>query len=121
MESYVKLLKHRESNTIVVSFKNESDKPFRIGEKMNEIYPEAYMNGYNWNAFLNYYLKKHCPDTLINMERDPEAGSYAAYYIATDENEKRAEKLVSTIINLIENESKIYEILKNEADSIEWD
>ena len=121
MESYIKLLKHKDSNTIVVSFQNENDKPFRIGERMNEIHPEAYMNGYNWDAFLNYYLSKHYPDILTNMESDPEAGSYAAYYRATDENQKRAEELIKVIINLIENEDKIYNILRNEAGNIEWD
>ena len=32
-----------------------------IGEKMNEINEYAYMNGYNWEAFLNCYFAKKEP------------------------------------------------------------
>lgn len=69
------------------------DKPFSIGERMAEINKNAYMNGYNWDAFFNYYLSKHAPDLWKGMDSDPEAGSYAAFYTLTRENEQKAECL----------------------------
>ena len=42
---------------IVLLFQNEVEKILAIGEQMNEINEEAYMNGYNWDAFFNYYLE----------------------------------------------------------------
>ena len=30
-----------------------------IGQRMEELCPEAYMNGYNWEAFLQHYLQKN--------------------------------------------------------------
>lgn len=119
MADYVKLDKTDDS--IHVWFYNENDKPFAIGEKMYEINEEAYMNGYNWDALFNYYLAKHEPDVLNGMESDPEAGSYAAYYDLTPQNEKRAEKFVDIIISLIENEEELYRIVREESDEIEWD
>lgn len=119
MADYVILDKSDDS--INVWFYNENDKPFAIGEKMYEINEEAYMNGYNWDALFNYYLAKHAPDVLNGMESDPEAGSYAAYYDLTPENEKRAEKFVDIIISLIENEEELYRIVREESDEIEWD
>ncbi len=36
------------SGNIVLLFQNEVEKTLAIGEQMNEINEEAYMNGYNW-------------------------------------------------------------------------
>lgn len=116
---YVKILKY--GKIINVSFFIEQDKPFNVGEKMNEISKKAYMNGYNWEAFFNYYLEKNYPEVLKGVEFDPEAGMFTAYYDNTPENLTKAEKLKEVIIDLIENEEKLYEFIRNEASSIEWD
>jgi hypothetical protein len=121
MKDYVEIVKSVEFKNITVRFYNEKDKPFRIGEKMYKINEEAYMNGYNWDAFLNYYLSKNEPRLLNGLDPDPEAGSYFAHYELTPENEKKADEFSKLIIELIEDENKIYEIVKNEGNEIEWD
>lgn len=121
MEKYVDIVKDQESKTLSVCFWIEKEKPIRIGEKMNAINEEAYMNGYNWEAFFNFFLPKHHPDVFVGMETDPEAGTYVAYYTWTTENEKKAEKLVEIIKTLIENEKRLYNFLKKEGENIEWD
>ena len=45
MADYVKVLKHE--NTITICFYIEEDEILAIGEKMNELCDEAYINGYN--------------------------------------------------------------------------
>ena len=100
------------SGNIVLLFQNEVEKTLAIGEQMNEINEEAYMNGYNWDAFFNI---------LESMESDPEAGSYAAYFEDTAENEQKAKRFADIIISLIENEEEIYKILREKGDEIEWD
>lgn len=117
---YVKIYAN-DSGSIVLLFENEAEKILAIGERMNEINEEAYMNGYNWDAFFNYYLAKNASDILENMESDPEAGSYAAYFEDTRENEERAKRFADIIISLIENEEDIYKILREKGDEIEWD
>ena len=119
MADYVTTVKHEES--ISVCFWIEQDKLLAIGNKMNAIKEEAYMNGYNWEAFFNYYLAKYAPDVTEGMDTDPEAGMYAAYYDLTPENEVRAEKFVQIITNLVENEEELYRIVREEGDEIEWD
>lgn len=119
MADYVKVIK--TDNSIIVSFNNEDDKTFAIGEKMNEINECAYMNGYNWDALFNYFLEKNAPELLDGLESDPEAGSYAAYYDLSPENEIKAEKFVEIIKSLIENEDELYRIIREEGDEIEWD
>lgn len=117
---YVHIYTNGQGN-IVLYFGNENKKPLAVGQKMNEINEEAYMNGYNWDAFLNYYLTGNAPDILESMESDPKAGSYVAYFDDTAENEQKAKRFADIIIFLIENEEEIYKILREKGDEIEWD
>lgn len=43
------------------------------------------------------------------------------YYDYTPENEIKAEKFKAIIIDLIENEEKLYKVIKEEAANIDWD
>ena len=119
MSDYVSMRK--DEKYIRVYFQNEMSKPLAIGDKMYTINEEAYMNGYNWDALFNYYLAKHAPEVLEGMEGDPEAGSYAAYYAPSLENEAKAQRFVEIIRSLIENEEELYRIVREESDEIEWD
>lgn len=101
--------------------RTKKEKPLAVGRKMNEINEEAYMNGYNWDAFLNYYLAENAPDILKSIDSDPEAGTYAAYFEESEENEEKAKRFANIIISLIENEEEIYKILREKGDEIEWD
>lgn len=107
---------------IAISFYNENDKPFAIGEKMNELVEDAYMNGYNWAAFFNAYLEENAPEILEVLEEDPEAGMYSAYINEVNENTKAlAQKFGDMIEHLMENEEEIYDFLEEHAETIEWD
>lgn len=119
MQDYLAVIKHED--TLSICFYIENDKPFAVGNKMHELHESAYMNGYNWEAFFNYYLAKNNPDILQDMKTDPEAGMYVAYYDLTADNEENARLFVGIIEDLIENEEKIYQIIKEDGDKIEWD
>lgn len=121
LPDYVKVLIMEEANLVEVYFSIEMQKPFAVGEKMNEINEQAYMNGYNWEAFLGYYLEKNHPALLEGMDTDPEAGTYAAFYEKTPENEKKAGQFAELIAYLIENEEELYKIVREMGDEIEWD
>lgn len=119
MNDYVKIGKSEYG--IHVWFYNEDEKILAIGEKMYEINENAYMNGYNWDAFFNYYLAQNAPELLEGLESDPEAGSYAALYECSEENEKKAQRFADIIVSLIENEEELYRIVRECGDEIEWD
>ncbi|MDV0447066.1 hypothetical protein MsAg5_09390 [Methanosarcinaceae archaeon Ag5] len=116
---YTAVVKHDDS--ISVCFYIEHEKAFAIGEKMYDLNEEAYMNGYNWEAFFNYYLPKYEPDVMDGMDTDPEAGMYVAFYDLTPENEARAEKFIEIIRRLVDNEDELYRIVREESDNILWD
>ena len=98
-----------------------NQKVLGIGDKMNEIDEYAYMNGYNWEAFLNCYFAKKEPALLEGMKTDPEAEMYVAYYDFTPENEQKAKRVGDIIVSLIENEEELYQFLRDNGDEIEWD
>ena len=120
-ENYVFKVTDSGLKSVSVCFGIEHGKVTRIGEKMNEIHEDAYMNGYNWEAFLNAYLKATQPALLTGMETDPEAGTYVAYYSLLADNSKKADKLMEVIENLIEKEDRIYKFVASEGTRIEWD
>ena len=54
MADYVQVFSIGENIEILLNAEHE--KILALGEKMNAAYEEAYMNGYNWEALLQYYL-----------------------------------------------------------------
>ncbi|MEY8234496.1 Imm51 family immunity protein [Lachnospiraceae bacterium 66-29] len=119
MADFVKMSKSEYGISVLLFC--EDDKPFKIGEEMYAANENAYMNGYNWEAFFQYYLEKNAPEILEGLESDPEAGMYAAHYELTEENEEKAKRFVEIIIALFENEEELYRIVREEGDQIEWD
>jgi len=89
--------------------------------RMGEVYEEAYMNGYNWDAFLNAYLAANAPELLDGLDADPEGSAYFATYPLTPEYRQKAEKFKQVIVDLIENDSKIFAFLEKHGGEIEWD
>lgn len=119
MQQYITKTKDKDSITICLYI--EQDKIMAIGEKLNAINENAYMNGYNWEVLINYYLEKTNSDLLDGLDTDPEAGMYVAFYESNKKNETKADKLITLIENLIENESELYAFVEKYGDDIEWD
>lgn len=80
----------------------------------------ALMNGYDWEGFINYYLQKNYPEVLLNMETDPEAGMYVAFYSFSPENEKKANILVEILTDLMENETEFLKGIEKDGKIIKW-
>ena len=117
---YVRVFNH-DDGSIALCFDIENDKILEIGDKMNDMVEEAYMNGYNWDAFLHYYLAENVPEILEGMDTDPEAGPYVAYYKGSPENEARAIRFAELITSLVEDKAKLFKFLQEKGDYIEWD
>ena len=106
---------------VTVAFNIESDVPFAIGERMEKIDKRAYMNGPAWEGVLNYVMQHRCPELLKTINTDCEAGSYVAYFPDDEEGARDARKLGELIISLIDNEEKLYKIVREHADEISWE
>jgi hypothetical protein len=121
MKDYIKVVTKKDFGSISVGLDIKHEKVAAIGKKMNEINEQADMSGYNWEAVLNYYFDENHPAIAAGMGSDANAGKYVAYYKLNLQNEKKAEQLVAILENLIENESLLYDIVKNNADDIDWE
>ena len=120
MATFVDL--HIREDSISVSFDVGTPVIMSLGERMNEICPEAYMNGYNWEAFLNAYLEENKPEILEEIESDPEAEMYCVYFNeVNDDTKAMAEELAATIEDLLSDEDAVMSFLKDNEGSIEWD
>ena len=111
--------KHEHDDQTSVYFNIGADEVMAIGEKMEAINEEAYMNGYNWEAFLNHYLQTNQPELLDGLDTDSEAGAYGAIYDKADSS--KADQLITIINGLVNNPDKIYSFLKENGEDIEWD
>jgi len=121
MQEYLKLSSDKKFGSVSVRFYVSQDKVATIGKKITEINPEAVMTGHNWEALLSYYLDTHHPEVSAGMGSDPDNKNYVAYYKLNPVNEKKAEKLVEILEDLVENENKLYELVKNNGDEIDWE
>ncbi len=120
MQDLVTVLSNEDG--IQISLDVQQDAVLQIGEMMQEIQEEAYMNGENWAIFFQYYLEQYAPDLLEGLESDAEAGMYAAYYeTATPENHQKALQLADLLHALLAHPEQIYQILRTTEDEIEWD
>ena len=107
---------------ISISLYLEYEEVEKIGEKMEEVNSDAYMNGYNWEMFLNKYLEYNAPEILDVIDPDSEAGMYSVYINdVNDETKALAEKFGEIIESLIENEDLTLTFLEEHGDEVEWD
>lgn len=105
---------------IYVAFYIESDEVLEIDKQMQKINKLAYMDGHNWAAFFNHYLKMNYPELLDGLEVDPEAGTYAFLYMHNEKNLKKTEKFIFVINDLVAHPEEIYNFMKAEGDKIQW-
>ena len=71
----IKLIEMSEHDSISLCVYCENDGLLALGDRINEQYEEAYMNGYNWDALISYYVTKKDPDLMSEIGTDPEAGA----------------------------------------------
>ncbi|MEM6559810.1 MAG: Imm51 family immunity protein [Myxococcota bacterium] len=116
---YVRILS--SDRWLTVSFQNEHPRVMAVGKALEERHPQAYMNGYNWDAVIRRYLEVHAPNLLEGLDSDPESGSYAAHYAQSPENRARAEQVMSILVRLVEEKDLLSDFVQREVDAIEWD
>ena len=116
---YVMTFTYKDEVGLVLQASDE--RVMTLGEKLEAACPEAYMNGYNWEALLRYYLEKNAPDILEGLDPDPEADTYAAHWPLTPENEAKAKRFEEIIHSLIEDEETLCRLVREEGGEIEWD
>ncbi len=115
-------LAYTESDDCVeVALFIDNEKIIEIGNKINEIEELAYMNGYNWEVLIDFYLRKEQPSLLEGLDTNPEAGMYVGFYHNDMKGRRKAKKLFETLQSFINDEESLYEFIKKYKEKIEWD
>lgn len=92
-----------------------------VGEKLEEINENAYMNGENWGILLDFYIEQNVPELIGTFESDAEADMYSVSFENSPEGEKAAQSMADIIISLVENENKLIDFVSEFGEEIEWD
>ena len=110
-----------EHNSISVCVYNENAEIFQLGERLNEKYEEAYMNGYNWDALIRFYVGKVDPDLMRDVKTDPEAGMFSAYLPHSASNLDKMRRFETHIRKLLSDEAALFTFIAENIEAIEWD
>lgn len=110
-----------EDSNIVLYLDIETDYLLKIGDEINLINNDAYMNGYNWSILFKFYLEKYNPDVLVDMLFDPEAGAFYASIPKSQINILKAETISNELQELINDRDKLLSFVEKYESIIEWD
>lgn len=117
----VELIQMKDVGSISVCIWCENDEIFELGERINEKYENAYMNGYGWGSLVSYYVHSKEPKLLDHIQPDPEAGMYSARMDASKENLKRMKRFEKYIKELLKSEESVMSFIEKNYEHIEWD
>jgi hypothetical protein len=120
-ENSIVLHEFPEHDSISVCVLNDDDDLFALGERINARFPQAYMNGYNWDALIRYYVASVDPKLMNEVETDPEAGMYSAYLSHSPDNLAKMQRFISHIHDLVDNEAALMAFIDKHVDQIDWE
>jgi hypothetical protein len=109
----IKLLEMPEHNSISVCVCNENEGQFELGERINARFEEAYMNGYNWDALIRFYVANIDPALMAEIESDPEAGMCSAYMSFSPENLAKMKRFESHVRGMVANEAALMKFIED--------
>ena len=97
----------------------QHDDAFELGRRINERWPMAYMNGYNWEALIHAYVSNHDPGLAAEIESDPEAGMYVALMRLSSQSVERMKRFERLVRDLLGDESALMSFVA--ANDVPWD
>ena len=117
----IKLIEMPEHDSISVCVYNEHDGLFALGERINEKHEEAYMNGYNWDSLIRFYVGQKDPALMAEVGTDPEAGMFAAYMSYSLENLEKMKRFEAHVKEMVSNDDELIAFVDANVEEIEWD
>lgn len=119
MSGYV--TKEHNEYEVYACFSIENEKLTKICDKVTELYPDIYLNCYNWDALLYHYMQNNSPDLLVDLDSDIQEYDFIAIYQVNDINHTKIDKFINILTDFVENEDKLFKYIKDFESEIEWD
>ncbi len=120
-EDSVQLIESPDLGNVSVCVYNEQDGLFELGERIHARYELAYMNGYNWDALIRFYVTSLDPELMEHVDTDPEAGMFAAYAEYSAENVERMKRFQQHVLKMVSDETALMKLIDANYEEIEWD
>jgi Immunity protein 51 len=117
----IKLLEMPEHDSISVCVYNENEGVFELGKKITARFEEAYMNGYNWDALIRFYVASVDPTLMDEIGTDPEAGMFSAYMSYSPENLDKMKRFELHVRTMLADEESLMRFVEAHYNEIEWD
>ena len=117
----IKLIEMPDINSISICVYNENDGIFEFGERINKQFEAAYMNGYNWDALITYYVNSVDPDLMAEVKTDPEAGMFSAYMEFSQDNLEKMKRFEAHVRKMLADEDTLLKFIADNYEKIEWD
>ena len=121
MKEYIQLNKNEKEGSLSVVLDIKNEKIAVLSAKLQTVNGGVTMNGGGWEALLEWYLDEFHPMVSGGMGSSSSSGTYKAYYKLAPVNEKKATQLVEVLTDLIEDDNKLYELIKERGEEIDWD
>jgi hypothetical protein len=117
----IKLLEMPDHRSVSVCVYNEQEGLFELGERINARFEQAYMNGYNWDALIRFYVASVDHALMDEVESDPEAGMFSAYMSYSPENVEKMKRFESHVRAMVADEGTLMGFIEEHYEEIEWD
>lgn len=117
----IKLIEMPELDSISVCVYNEHEDLFALGERINEKHEQAYMNGYNWDALIRFYVGQKDPNLMAEVGTDPEAGMFSAYMSYSPENLEKMKRFEALVREMVSSDDELIAFVDAHVEEIEWD
>lgn len=121
-DTCIELIERPEDDLITLHVYCENDELFQLGQRINERFENAYMNGYNWEVLIDYDVKRIEPTLLSAIVPDPEAGLYAADMRGCNPaNLQTMKRFEAHVRALLKDEQTVTSFIEKHYKDIEWD
>ncbi|MGB1250389.1 MAG: Imm51 family immunity protein [Candidatus Promineifilaceae bacterium] len=120
-DNSIQLIQMPEYDSISVCVHNEVDGLFALGERINARFEAAYMNGYNWDAVIQCYVRTLDPELMNDVQTSPEAGMFSAYMSYSPNNLAKMQRFEAHVRTILMDEDALMAFIEENQDKIEWD
>lgn len=120
-ERCIKLLEPEGGQWIQLCVYCEMEPLFELGQRIGARFEPAYMNGYNWDALIRYYVGLNDSELMAEVQTDPEAGMFTAFMSDSTENWQKMRRLEGFVRTLVNDEAELLAFIGAHLDDIEWD
>lgn len=117
----IALVELPDHDSISVCVYSEKEGLFELGERINARFDDAYMNGYNWEVLIRFYVSGIDPELMAEIESDPESGMYSAYMSFSPENLEKMKRFEAHVRMMVADETALMKFIEKHLDEIEWD